>query len=194
LGQIVNPSDVPILPGKHADDEPTTMRVGDKVVRTKNGMVKSLVEIEREDELDQLCKIVNFNDKSYVLSQCHVVNGDGGEVVGFQTGHIVVRFSNPDRLCLLPKSDAKITFAYALTVHKCQGSGFPVVIIPLADFYWNERDNTGLFSRELIYTAFSRPQDRLITVGPISEVYKAVGRVTINQRKTRLKEMLGETS
>jgi intein/homing endonuclease len=72
----------------------------------------------------------------------------------------------------------------------CQGSGFPIVIMPLSNFYWNPRDNTGLFSRELIYTLFSRPSERLITVGRIQELYRAVSRITTNQRQTRLKEMV----
>lgn len=194
LGSIVNPSETPLLAAKHGTsqgDEDTGVRTGDKIVRLKNNLVKSLLKpFDVDDDLESEPKFTTFDGHSYIVSQAYVVNGDGGEVVGFKGGEIVVRFSNPDRLCLLPKSDSRIGLAYALTVHKCQGSGFPIIIMPLTDFYWNSRENVGLFSRELLYTAFSRPQERLITVGRIAEAYKAISRVTVNYRKTRLIEMI----
>lgn len=187
LSTIVNPGDAPLISAKN---EEVSLRDGDKVVRTKNGVVKSLIiNNDHEGFIDET-KTIIFNGIEYYLSQCYVVNGDAGEVIGFKGSNIVARFSNPDRVCLLPKSDSKLSLAYAMTVHRCQGSGFPVVIVPLTDFYWNTRDNVGLFSRELVYTAMSRPIERMITVGRIAELHKAVSRITINQRKTRLKEML----
>jgi exodeoxyribonuclease V alpha subunit len=195
IGNIVNPKQEQLFTLKK--DEEASVRIGDKVVRNKNGMVKLLIDASLDnypdDDYDEK-KYIYFNEKEYIVNECYVVNGDSGEVVGIENSYIFVLFSNPDRLCMLPKNDAKISLAYALTVHKCQGSAFPIVIMPLTDYYWNERTKTGLFSRELIYTALSRPSERLITFGRIACAHKAISRVTIHQRKTRLAEMLLESA
>jgi exodeoxyribonuclease V alpha subunit len=196
LAAIINPDEGPIPESKSKDeDSEISPRNHDKVIRTKNGFVKELTTNaprfeEDEDGMYSAPKTTVFNGEEYYIGECYVVNGDSGEVMGFKGSDIIVKFSNPDRLCLLPKSEAHISLAYALTTHKCQGSGFPIVIMPLWDFYWNPKLNTGLYCRELLYTSFSRPIERLITVGQLSSLRKAVSRVTIHQRKTRLVDML----
>ena len=188
IANIINPSAGPIQQSK--DNEEGSIRVGDKVVRNRNNTVKMLIEDDgRGDDYEQP-EYAWMGGKEYLISQCDVVNGDSGEVIEIDNNYIYVVFSNPSRLCRLPKLDARISLAYALTVHKCQGSGFPVVIMPLTDYYWNEKTNTGLYCRELFYTALSRPSERLITFGKLNSAHKAINRMTIHQRKTWLKEIL----
>jgi exodeoxyribonuclease V alpha subunit len=193
LGSIMNPGVEPLKVSKKDDESDGQIRIHDKIVRTKNGVVKMLSKSYEYNEdyshNDQL-KTTIFNEEEYYINECYVVNGDMGRVEGFKGSDIIVRFSNPDRLCMLPKSDAHISLAYALTVHKMQGSSSPIVIMPLTNYYWNDKLKTGLFSRELVYTCMSRPSERMITVGRISELYNAISRVTIHQRKTRLKDMI----
>jgi exodeoxyribonuclease V alpha subunit len=199
LGSIMNPGEAPLIESKGRDEDGEAMvRLHDKVVRNKNAYVKMLSKNMIHPDSDEYeydynnQKTYVFNGEEYFINECAIVNGDGGEVEGFKGSDIIVRFSNPDRLCVLPRSESHISLAYALTTHKCQGSGFPIVIMPLPvnGYYWNEKTKTGLFSRELLYTSFSRPIERLITVGSIKSVYKAIGRITIDYRKTRLTDMI----
>lgn len=57
----------------------------------------------------------------------------------------------------------KLEHAYAITVHKSQGSEFPYVIVTLPDF---TRNNDQFLVRNLIYTAVSRAKKHLIVIGP----------------------------
>src|SRR5208282_6847440 len=194
--------------------------VGDKVVRTKNGDERMLLDINKfnidksyrdESSLlldDRQLRMLEHEDEyiktrnlpyqgkthDYYVVESPLVNGDMGFVEGIIDNEILVRFLYPDRLFLLKQSEAKIILAYCMTVHKCQGSGFPCVVFPIGDFFWNPRTNTGLNSRELLYTALSRAEKELITIGPLSILSKIVPRKTIGNRKSMLKKYLLEYS
>jgi exodeoxyribonuclease V alpha subunit len=192
LGAIVNPGEA-VSQAKLEQNESSQLRAGDKVVRTKNGTTKQLIKATEYDFdyfSEEDVKTVHFNDEEYAIDEAYVVNGDMGEVIGFKDQYIIVKFINPDRLCMLSRSDARVSLAYAMTVHKCQGSGFPIVILPLSSFYWNPKTSSGIWCRELVYTGGSRPIQRWITIGPIAKLYEAIGRVTVHQRQTRLEQML----
>lgn len=89
-----------------------------------------------------------------------IFNGDMGEVISV----------NPEEKSMLVKSDDRlityagemledIDLAYAVTVHKSQGSEFPVVIIPMWQF------PPMLMTRNLIYTAITRGKKLVVIVG-----------------------------
>ena len=91
-------------------------------------------------------------------------------------------------------ADHNLIAAYAMTCHKAQGSGFPYVIVPVhGSFYWNHRTQTGLFNRELVYTMFSRAEKLLVTVGQFHSIVQAIGRKTVDNRKTRLASLIAGT-
>jgi exodeoxyribonuclease V alpha subunit len=163
-------------------------RIGDKVVRTKNGMANDLT-----DDPTAIGSKWSWRGKRWLLGDTDIVNGDTGTVEDIyedkelKETFVVVRFTNPDRLCRLPFKDAHLIPAYCMTIHKVQGSGYPCVIMPVhSGFYWNEQTGTGLASRELLYTGISRITKLLITVGQFSAIERMVSRPTINQRRTRL--------
>lgn len=194
--------------GPEEGDGPTPeFRVGDKVVRTSNGVVKAMVDLGAPEAFDWSTGEYNrekadrptpdwtWNGHEWKLEDCPVVNGDMGtvlDVVDTPHGHYaVVQFTAPDRLCRLPYGKCDLIAAYALTCHKAQGSGFPFVIVPVHDsFYWDAREQKGLFSREWLYTAISRAEVLLVTVGQFAAIEAAVGRKTVHQRRTRLAELL----
>lgn len=169
-------------------------REGDKVVRNKNGLADQMIEIP-PDQQKKVDADWRWRGKPYSIRETPIVNGDTGIVRGIEvTGskaYVVVEFRDPERLVRLPFGDAQLSLAYALTCHKMQGSGSPVVIMPIhPTFYWDERTRTGLWNREQVYTEFSRTEGLLITVGPISSLATAIGRKTVNQRKTRLADLI----
>lgn len=166
--------------------------VGDKVVRTKNGLCDALTPA-REGERAAW----TWDEQDWSVDEIDIVNGDVGEVydiVESDKWYVVVRFRSPDRLCRLPMADHNLIAAYAMTCHKAQGSGFPYVIVPVhGSFYWNHRTQTGLFNRELVYTMFSRAEKLLVTVGQFHSIVQAIGRKTVDNRKTRLASLIAGT-
>jgi exodeoxyribonuclease V alpha subunit len=172
-------------------EESSHPRIGDKVVRTKNAVVDELVEIADGGGRADLL----WDGRRWKADECPVVNGDMGTVVDVlmdERACYLVRFRFPDRFVRLPINDAEIELAYAMTVHKMQGSGARVVIIPVSNaFYFNNQTGMGLWCRELFYTAMSRTIERLYTVGEIDAIETACRRKTVDKRRTTLALRLG---
>ena len=160
--------------------------VGDKVVRTKNGPVD---ELSSFDPSKGMRKDWSWEGIDYSISEGYVVNGDMGVVedivVHDKGAWVVVKLNTPDRLCRMSYNEANIIRAYAMTCHKCQGSGFPFVIIPVHSSVYS-----GLMTREWIYTALSRTEKLCVTVGEFSAIDAAVKRKTVHLRKTLLADMI----
>ncbi len=79
--------------------------------------------------------------------------------------------------------------AYAITTHKAQGSQARVIIIPVDEQY-----GAGMVtSREWWYTAFSRAETLLVTIGRITTLNRQCRKVALTGRKTFLQERLAET-
>jgi exodeoxyribonuclease V alpha subunit len=99
-----------------------------------------------------------------------VFNGDIGQVVkiepverqvtvGFERREVVYEFGELDELSL----------AYAITIHKSQGSEFPAVVIPLATQHYL------LLQRNLVYTGVTRGKNLVVVVGQRKALALAVG-------------------
>ena len=76
----------------------------------------------------------------------------------------------------------QLDLAYAVTVHKSQGSEFDTVILPLYTGF------PKLFTRNLLYTAMTRAKKLLIIVGNLNTIKYMVNNVDEKKRKTGLKE------
>lgn len=175
------------------DERSPSFTKGDKVIRIKNGTCDEMIP----DEANISRKGWKWNGNTYRFNETYVVNGDMGECLDMiedveaKRIWVVVQFRNPDRLCRLEYASADLIPAFAITCHKAQGSGYPYVIVPVhPSFHWDNRTGTGLFSREWIYTAISRAERLLVTVGLFSSIRAAVGRKTIHQRQTKLASLI----
>ena len=81
----------------------------------------------------------------------------------------------------------ELEHAYAITVHKSQGSEYDYVILPIYSGY------PKLFTRNLLYTAMTRAKKMLIVVGNRNMVNYMVDNIGEKNRKTGLKyKILGE--
>lgn len=78
----------------------------------------------------------------------------------------------------------ELSLAYAVTVHKSQGSEYPVVVIPLV------KDHRMLLQRNLLYTAITRARRFCVLVGQLQALEWAVKNDRITSRNTRLAERL----
>ena len=78
----------------------------------------------------------------------------------------------------------QITLAYAITIHKSQGSEYPVVIIPLLMQHYV------MLKRNLIYTAVTRGKKLVIILGESKALALALKEKISTKRYSKLKEML----
>ena len=84
-----------------------------------------------------------------------------------------------------PKEELnQIKHAYAITIHKSQGSEFPHVILPISRSYYK------MLYNKLIYTGVSRAKKSLVIIGEASSFAMAVNNDYATNRKTMLKEKL----
>ena len=77
----------------------------------------------------------------------------------------------------------ELTHAYAMTVHKAQGSEFKVVLIPVFRTLIN-------LSRNLLYTGVTRAKERLIFIGSSESLFAGIDNVDTSKRYTLLKERI----
>ena len=77
--------------------------------------------------------------------------------------------------------------AFAITIHKSQGSEYPCVVIPL------HTQHFVMLQRNLLYTAVTRGKKLVILVGPKKAIAMALNRADTGERRTALKERLEHT-
>ncbi len=81
----------------------------------------------------------------------------------------------------------ELVLAYATTIHKSQGSEYPIVVIPIL------MNHFVMLQRNLIYTGITRAKKILVLVGTKKALGYAVRNVTVSKRNTMLKERLQRT-
>jgi exodeoxyribonuclease V alpha subunit len=129
--------------------------------------------VERFGWRFQICDKVIQTENDYDKD---VFNGDVGivERVDMVEQQVAVRFD--ERLVKYDFGELdEISLAYAITIHKSQGSEFPAVVIPLATQHYM------LLQRNLIYTGITRGKRLLVLIGQ----KKALGIAVRNDRPQR---------
>jgi exodeoxyribonuclease V alpha subunit len=114
-----------------------------------------------------------------------VFNGDLGVItaIDLEETEVTVQFS--DRLVTYDYADLnEITLAFATTIHKAQGSEYPVVILPIFMSHYL------MLSRNLLYTGLTRAKQLAILVGSPKAIGLAVRQVKDTQRYTMLARRL----
>lgn len=115
--------------------------------------------------------------------ELEVFNGEIGVIYAITRTDICIRFIHKE--VRLPIDEAHMIMpAYAITVHKSQGSEYGVVIIPFVPRYG------GMLQRNLLYTAVTRAKRKVIIVGTTSAIERAVRTVNGDERYTLFKERL----
>ena len=78
----------------------------------------------------------------------------------------------------------ELVLAYATTIHKSQGSEYPIVVMPVM------MNHYVMLQRNLVYTGITRAKKILVIDGTKKALALAVKNVTVTERNTRLKEYL----
>lgn len=133
-------------------------------------------------------KTFALNDKVIQLvnqPEDGIMNGDIGKVVTIiENLEMIVEF-NGNQVRYNTKDFENIALAYAVSVHKAQGSEFKMVLFPVVSSHWM------MLKRKLIYTAVTRAKEHLIIIGdPYSLRQGIMGEEPI--RNTLLKQWLTE--
>ena len=127
---------------------------------------------------DKVMQIRNNYDKE-------VFNGDLGIIASIDIEEESITIDFEGRNILYETADlAEVILAYAITVHKSQGSEFPCVIIPLHTTHYP------LLQRNLIYTAVTRGKNLVILVGSKKALTIAIQNNRVLQRNSSLNERL----
>ena len=114
-----------------------------------------------------------------------IFNGDTGTLISIdrRAGTMVIDFDG--RLANYPLDNVKeLEHAFAMTVHKSQGSEFEAVIMPVIDVPPN------LCYRNLFYTAVTRAKSKMITIGSRDTILRMVENDRKIKRYSALKDLL----
>lgn len=156
LQDILNPASEE---KKQIDIGHETIRVGDRIVIKKN---------------------------NYALD---IFNGDIAKVVDITSDIVSIYIENKfeQRLVNIPITivEETVKLAYALTVHKCQGMEYDIVIMPLVKEHGNL-----LLQRNLLYTALTRAKKKFILIGSKTAFELAIINDQIQRRNTYLSERI----
>ncbi len=112
-----------------------------------------------------------------------VFNGDVGRIVEAAADRLVVAFE-ADRVVYRRGEVSQLALAYAVSVHKAQGSEYPAVVIALLE------EHSLMLERTLLYTAVSRARRLAVVVGSRRALRRAVSHTGGLRRFTRLSERL----
>jgi exodeoxyribonuclease V alpha subunit len=146
-------------PSKHKAEKKfreRVFRVGDKVMQTKN----------------------NYDAvwEKNGIEGVGIFNGDIGVITDIDLKEETITVVSDDRRIVYDFSQTdELELAYAITIHKSQGSEYGTVVLALSDF------SPRLLTRNLLYTAVTRAKDMAIAVGHENTVYNMIN----NDRQVR---------
>ena len=145
-------------------------RLGDRIMQTKNNYE---TEWRLENEFGRLDGMGVFNGDIGKIAS--VDKNVQALTVDYSGKMVEYQFSSLD----------EIDHSYAITVHKSQGSEYPIVIVPVSS-----KCPPMLQTRNLIYTAITRAEKIVILIGDKSTFFRMIGNNYRFNRSTNLEELL----
>lgn len=161
--------------GKHEQETASgVFREGDKVMQIKNNY-----QMEWE--------IVNKYNVA-IDKGMGVFNGDVGVVKGIDAGTqtMQVVFDDGKKVVYSFKQLEELELAYAITIHKSQGSEYPAVVLPIV------RGPVPLMNRNILYTAVTRAKNCVTILGTKQVLCEMIDNVNENRRYSGLSDCLRE--
>jgi exodeoxyribonuclease V alpha subunit len=150
------------------------------------GKKEAVIDGQRYREGDRLMFVKNDYERG-------VYNGDMGKLTQIERDDFILRVHGAgeggvDLVVAIPKEEVsmRLRLAYAITVHKCQGSEFETIVLPMVKAHGR------MLQRNLFYTAITRARKKVWVIGEISAVSKAVANDQVVQRGTALARAVTE--
>jgi len=168
IQEKLNPAD---FDKKQIELQKRIFRVGDKVMQIVNNY---------DREWEKLTKM------GYPVYGAGVFNGDMGYVDDIikEIGEVYVLFEDGRRACYSYAELDELVLAYAITIHKSQGSEFPAVIIPIMG------GSPLLMNKNLLYTAVTRAKRLVVLIGKQANIYYMIQNKSSAIRNTMLSKLL----
>ena len=145
---------------------------------------KSFVKANVIEEGDTTPRTVIFqvgDPVMQLINRQECANGDVGEVIQASDNGVMVQYI--DGKVFYPISElGQITLAYAMSIHKSQGSEYPCVITPILD------EHIDMLNRNIIYTAVTRAKKICIMMGKKELIKEALVKEAGYERVTGLAE------
>lgn len=151
-------------------------KVMQDIINPKNGRKELVYGSLRFRNGSKIIMTSNNYEKGYC-------NGDIGVVVEVKSSSLVVNIQGVD-IEITDDILCDIDLAYSNTIHKSQGSEYPITIISLPD------EPACMLKRNLLYTAVTRAKEKVIIVTGRNAMYTSIKTCSNGKRKTRLKERL----
>lgn len=166
----------------------TPMKKGVLGTKNLNDTLQEVINKNGGNEIKYGDTIFRENDKVMQIKNNYekgVFNGDSGFIqkinkelkivtVIFRKQVVDYDFGELDELML----------AYAVTVHKSQGSEYPIVVMPLTKAHYM------MMKRNLIYTGITRAKSLCVLIGQKQTLYMGINNIDTTKRNTYLKEFL----
>lgn len=156
-------------------------REGDKVMHIKN-----------DYEIEWTITDVNRDGKKEIFYGLGVFNGEVGYIESINNSSKEVKILyDEEKLAVYSFDDLnEIQLAYAMTIHKSQGSEFPAIIMPFLD----KSSVDSIFNRNLLYTGVTRAKLCAGLIGDVNIVNYMIRNTKIQQRHSTLIARLTEIS
>jgi exodeoxyribonuclease V alpha subunit len=170
------------------------MTRGDVGTRNLNIVLQELLNPPRLDKAELIRGGMKLRVGDRVIQNVNdynreVFNGDLGAILAIDTEEQEVAVQFEGRLVTYDYADInELALAWAVTIHKAQGSEYPVVILPMFMQHYL------MLSRNLLYTGLTRAKKLAILVGPPKAIGLAVRQVKDTERYTLLSQRLMSTS
>lgn len=142
------------------------------------------------EELKSGINVFRTNDKVMQIKNNYtkkVFNGDVGVITNVDKHNkvLTVKFEDqPEPIDYKDGEIGELILAYACTIHKSQGSEYPIVIMPFTYSFYI------MLERNLLYTGLTRAKRKFILIGEKKAVQQAVRNAPITKRNTMLSQRL----
>lgn len=148
----------------------TLFREGDKVIHIKNDYNIAWT-IENEDDKGNMSSEEGFG----------VFNGEVGKIYKIDDDDITILYDNEKYAVYNAENMNEIELAYAMTIHKSQGSEYPVVVMPLLTM-----GMYSLYNRNCLYTGITRGKMCDVIIGKKDVAMSMISNNTIDERNSKL--------
>lgn len=121
----------------------------------------------------------------FTVNNDRTMNGEVGTILAIEDGQVEIQIDKKPKIMILDEDDPrlKIDLAYAMTVHKSQGSEYKHCIFTLNKDHYN-------VTRNLLYTAITRAKEKLILIGEQEAIKKAVANISNSAESPLQKRMI----
>ena len=162
LNKIIQNSSNPTSPSK------AEIRLGEKVLRVGDRIIQKRNNYDLDVYNGDIGKIIEIdNQEMLVTVEYNLGQKKGGKIVMYEKDSL-----------------SEIDLAYAITIHKSQGSEFEAVILPITTQHFN------MLFRNLLYTGITRGKKLVIFVGSRRALSLAVKNIDVSKRQTALRQLL----